>query len=71
MLVENNVFVGVKKPLYATDVGYAVARGNDFGGVANAAPVGTFSTAPYSYSLIAASAVKSSVVASAGQTLTF
>lgn len=33
LLVQNNVFVGVKKPLYSTDSGYANASGNDFGGV--------------------------------------
>ena len=33
LLVQNNVFVGVKKPLYSTDNGYANASGNDFGSV--------------------------------------
>ncbi|KAF9465581.1 pectate lyase B [Collybia nuda] len=71
LLVENNVFSGCKKPLYATDGGFAVARGNDFGGAANTAPSGSFSSAPYSYSLIGASSVRSAVASSAGQTLTF
>ncbi|KAK1218183.1 hypothetical protein PQX77_019142 [Marasmius sp. AFHP31] len=71
LLVENNVWVGAKKPLYETDGGFAVAKGNDFGGGENTAPVGNFNTAPYSYSLIAVGSVVSSVTASAGQTLTF
>ncbi|KAF9460937.1 pectate lyase B [Collybia nuda] len=71
LLVENNVFSGCKKPLYATDGGFAVARGNDFGGGANTAPNGSFSSAPYSYSLAGVSSVRSAVVSSAGQTLTF
>ncbi|CAA7269160.1 unnamed protein product [Cyclocybe aegerita] len=71
LLVENNVFSNAKKPLYSTDGGYAVARGNDFGGVANTAPAGTFTSAPYSYSLTAVGSVRSSVVSGAGQTLSF
>ncbi|KAF9048260.1 polysaccharide lyase family 1 protein [Hymenopellis radicata] len=71
LLVENNVWVSPKKPLYSTDEGYAVARGNDFADGENTAPTGTFSTAPYSYSLVSASAVKAAVTGSAGQTLSF
>ncbi|CUA75262.1 hypothetical protein RSOLAG22IIIB_05798 [Rhizoctonia solani] len=70
LLVENNVWEGVKKPLYATDRGFAVARGNDFGGASNSAPAGTFSKAPYDYTLLEAGKVKSSV-SSAGATLSF
>lgn len=71
VLVENNVFVDSKKPLYSTDSGYAVASGNDFGGASNAAEVGTLKTVPYSYTPIAATAVKAAVVGTAGNTLTF
>ncbi|KAF5371473.1 hypothetical protein D9615_009602 [Tricholomella constricta] len=83
LLVENNVWsefliprrdgimIGAKKPLYSTDGGFAVARGNDFGGAANTAPAGTFTQAPYSYTLIATSSVRSAVVSSSGQTLGF
>jgi pectate lyase len=71
VLVENNVFVGSKAPLYSTDAGYAVARDNDFGGASNAALAGTLTSVPYSYSLIATSSVKSSVIGVAGQTLSF
>lgn len=71
LLVENNVWTGTDKPIYQTDGGFAVARGNDFGGAANSAPVGTFTNAPYSYSLLAVGSVRSSVTSSAGQTLTF
>lgn len=71
LLVENNVFTGTNKPLYSTDSGFAVARGNDFGGASNTAPTGNFNSAPYSYSLLPVGSVRSSVVANAGQTLTF
>lgn len=49
----------------------AYASGNDFGGGSNAALVGTLKTVPYSYTLIAASAVKAAVVGTAGATLSF
>ncbi|KAJ7815967.1 pectate lyase [Mycena olivaceomarginata] len=71
LLVENNVWTGTDKPLYSTDAGFAVATGNDFGGAANAAPAGSFTSAPYSYSKLAASAVRAAVVSTAGQTLAF
>lgn len=72
LLVENNVWSsGNKKPLYSTDEGFAVAKGNDFGGGPNSAPTGNFNSAPYSYSLLATSSVKSSVTSGAGQTLSF
>lgn len=69
LLVENNVWTGTDKPLYSTDVGYAVAVGNDFGGAKNTAPTGSFTKPPYSYSLIATSSVRSAVVGGAGATL--
>ena len=71
VLVENNVFSGSKKPLYSTDAGYAVAKNNDFGGATNEALAGTLTSVPYSYSLIAVGSVKSSVVGTAGATLSF
>ncbi len=71
VLVENNVFVGSSKPLYSTDAGYAVATGNDFGGEANEALAGTLKTVPYTYTKVAATAVKAAVVGTAGNTLTF
>ncbi|KAJ8502945.1 hypothetical protein ONZ45_g11304 [Pleurotus djamor] len=46
LLVENNVWTGTTKPLYAITQGFAVAIGNDFGGAENTAPVGTFTTPP-------------------------
>ncbi|KAG8790147.1 hypothetical protein FRC12_012676 [Ceratobasidium sp. 428] len=72
LLVENNVwdYRGVSKPLYSTDGGFAVARGNLFGSGSNTAKAGTFSAAPYAYTLLDAGAVKSSV-SSAGATLSF
>jgi pectate lyase len=71
VLVENNVWTGTTEPLYATDTGYAVARGNDFGGASDTAPVGTFTTPPYSYKLTAVGSVRSAVVGVAGATLSF
>jgi len=71
LLVENNVWTGTTKPIYATDAGYAVARGNDFGGASNTAPTGTLTSVPYSYSLTAVGSVKATVVASAGNKLSF
>lgn len=69
MLVENNVFELTNDPLIAKN-GYAVARGNDFGVGANEAPEGTFTTAPYTYNLLATSTVKAYAVANAGAILT-
>ncbi|KAF9031358.1 pectate lyase [Hymenopellis radicata] len=71
LLVENNVWTGTDKPLYSTDSGYAVAIGNDFGGAESTALEGTFTSPPYDYDLIDTASVRSSVTASAGQTLTF
>ncbi|KAK7047384.1 hypothetical protein VNI00_006615 [Paramarasmius palmivorus] len=71
LLVENNVWVDPKKPLYSTGEGYAVANGNDFGGGENTAPEGTFTSPPYDYTLLDTSEVAASVTAEAGQTLTF
>jgi pectate lyase len=72
-LVQNNVWVSGKKPLYAVDNdGFAVASGNDFGGASNTAPAGTLTSVPYAIpSLAPASAVKAAVVGSAGNTLSF
>lgn len=72
VLVQNNVFVGSKKPLYSTDGGFAVENGNDFGTGKNEAPAGTLSSVPYTVpELLAADAVKAAVVGTAGNTLTF
>lgn len=62
---------GTTKPLYATDEGFAVAVGNDFGGAENTAPVGTFTTAPYPYTLIPTDGVRAAVVGTAGATISF
>ncbi|KAG9220291.1 hypothetical protein CCMSSC00406_0006356 [Pleurotus cornucopiae] len=71
LLVENNVWTGTNKPLYATTEGFAVAVGNDFGGAENTAPVGTFTTAPYPYTLVPTDGVRSAVVSTAGATISF
>uniref|UniRef100_A0A0W0EU34 pectate lyase n=1 Tax=Moniliophthora roreri TaxID=221103 RepID=A0A0W0EU34_MONRR len=71
LLVENNVWVDPKKPLYSTDEGFAISKNNDFGGGEDTAPTGDFNTAPYSYSMLATGSVVSSVTATAGQTLSF
>ncbi|PLB42553.1 pectate lyase family protein [Aspergillus candidus] len=71
LLVESNVFVDAKKPLYATDEGFAVERDNDFGSAENAAPEGTLTEVPYEYTLLGSGKVKEAVVGVAGQTLNF
>ncbi|KAB2574515.1 Pectate lyase [Lasiodiplodia theobromae] len=73
LLVEGNVFVNPKKPLYSTDAGYAVSVDNDFGSGENTAEEGTISSSDlgYDYTALASSAVSASVKASAGATLSF
>lgn len=73
LLVENNVWTNPakQKPLYSTDGGFAVARGNDFGGGANEAPVGNFNSPPYSYSLQSTTTTRNNVPNTAGQNLGF
>ena len=64
--IENNVFSGVTDPIYSTNGGYALATGNDLGGGANTAPFSAWNCPNYSYSLLATSVVKATVVAGAG-----
>ncbi|KAF8602568.1 pectate lyase B [Ceratobasidium sp. AG-I] len=71
LLVQNNVFVGVKKPLYSTDNGYANASGNDYGGVNVTYLTTTWDAVGYSYTLLAASAVPAYVNSTVGATLSF
>ncbi|KDN34975.1 hypothetical protein RSAG8_11981, partial [Rhizoctonia solani AG-8 WAC10335] len=71
LLVQNNVFENVAKPLYSTDNGYANASGNDFGGKSNAALSTSWSDVGYTYSLTATSSVTSTVNLNAGATLSF
>ncbi|KAJ7148541.1 pectate lyase [Mycena crocata] len=71
LLLENSVWSNATKAIKSTDGGFAVANGNDFGGATNTAPVGTFTKAPYTYSLLATSSVRAAVVGTAGQTLAF
>jgi len=71
MLVENNVFrssgVAVTTTGSSSVDGYANLRGNDFGGASlDITRTGTFTTAPYSYTLDATSSVISEVTAFAG-----
>ena len=71
MLIENNVFrnsgVAVTTTGSSTQDGYANIRGNDFGGAkVTITHVGTFTTAPYSYTLDPTSSVISEVTAYAG-----
>lgn len=58
--------------LYSTDAGYAYASGNDFGtcGSGNTADSTSAFSTGYSYSLDAASSVKSIVTSGAGPNLT-
>ncbi|KAG8700615.1 hypothetical protein FRC11_012798 [Ceratobasidium sp. 423] len=71
LLVQNNVFENVGKPLYSTDNGYANASGNDFGGKSNAALTTSWDAVGYSYTLTETSSVKSIVSSNAGATLSF
>ncbi|KAG8794812.1 hypothetical protein FRC12_021345 [Ceratobasidium sp. 428] len=71
LLVQNNVFEGVGKPLYSTDNGYTNASGNDFGGGNNTALTTTWSSVGYSYTLKDVSAVKAYVESVAGANLSF
>lgn len=71
MLVENNVFrttlVAVTTNRSSDVDGYANLRGNDLGGAATeVSRVGTFTTAPYSYTAEPASTVVASVTSGAG-----
>lgn len=72
VLVENNVFYNSTLPLYSVDgLGFAVARGNEFGIGNDSAPTGTLAKMPYTYELLDTDKVKDAVVAKAGQTLEF
>ncbi|KAG9122068.1 hypothetical protein FRC07_001700, partial [Ceratobasidium sp. 392] len=71
LLVQNNVFESVSKPLYSTDNGYANASGNDFGGASNTAPATSWSAVGYSYTLTATASTKSYVNSNAGAILSF
>ncbi|CAE6439967.1 unnamed protein product [Rhizoctonia solani] len=71
LLVQNNVFESVSKPLYSTDNGYANASGNDFGGASNTALTTTWSSVGYSYTLTATTSVKAYVNSNAGAKLSF
>ncbi|CAJ2505689.1 Uu.00g130830.m01.CDS01 [Anthostomella pinea] len=75
LLVESSVFEdSATKAIFSDDsdeTGYAVIDDVDLGGSTNTAPAGTLTSVPYSYTLLGSGSVKSSVVASAGQTLTF
>ncbi|KAK7441279.1 hypothetical protein CaCOL14_006151 [Colletotrichum acutatum] len=74
VLVESSVFSSVKKAITFLDsktTGYATVSDVDLGGSTNDAPAGTFSKPDYSYSKLGSAKVKASVVASAGQTLSF
>ncbi|KDN41220.1 hypothetical protein RSAG8_07634, partial [Rhizoctonia solani AG-8 WAC10335] len=71
LLVQNNVFESVGKPLYSTENGYANASGNDFGGASNTALTTSWSSVGYSYTLTATSSVKSYVNSNAGAKLSF
>ncbi|KEP49077.1 pectate lyase [Rhizoctonia solani 123E] len=71
LLVQNNVFESVGKPLYSTDNGYANASGNDFGGASSTALTTSWSSVGYPYTLLATSAVKAAVNSNAGAKLSF
>lgn len=71
LLIENNVFVNTKKPIYSTDDGYAVCKGNDFGGFNSKVSTGSLTSVPYDYPLSSTDSVKTDVCSGAGATLSF
>ncbi|KEP48676.1 pectate lyase [Rhizoctonia solani 123E] len=71
LLVQNNVFENVGKPLYSTDNGYANASGNDYGGKDATALTTTWDAVGYTYTLKDTSSVKSYVNSNAGAILSF
>ncbi|KAG8895347.1 hypothetical protein FRC01_012427 [Tulasnella sp. 417] len=67
MLIENNVFVNAVKPLMTLEEGgYANPVGNDWGGATPELNPGTFTTAPYTYTLGPTTGVSSAVQNGAG-----
>ena len=70
-MVENNVFFNTTAPMFSTFGGFAVSKGNDFGGASNTAPSGSLNTVPYTYSLTSTSSVKSAVLSGVGAKLSF
>lgn len=74
LLVQNSVFEDVDDPIYSTDSGYAVVENVEYiDSGTNEALAGTLSASdlPYSFTLMDVDSVKSSVLADAGQTLSF
>ena len=75
LLIESCVFENSgKKAIFSQDsdiTGYAVVNDVSLGGSDNTAPKGTLTSVPYSYSKLGSGNVKSSVLANAGQKLTF
>lgn len=75
LLVESSVFESsATKAIFSDDsdeIGYAVVSDVALGGSTNTASTGTLKSVPYSYSKLGSGSVKASVVASAGQTLSF
>jgi len=71
LLVENNVFVDTRKPIFSENNGYVVSRGNDFGGAACDAPTGTLTSVPYNCTLSSLDSVRSDVLSGAGANLYF
>lgn len=75
LLIESSVFESsATKAIFSADsdtTGYAVVNDVDLGGSTNTAPVGTLKTVPYSYSKLGSGSTKASVVANAGQKLSF
>ncbi|KAF8641288.1 hypothetical protein AX16_010067 [Volvariella volvacea WC 439] len=72
LIIENNVFVNTKNPIYSTSSGFIYACGNDGVGVIIAPSNCTFAPHPlYGYGLIPTPNVRSVVTSQAGQVLTF
>lgn len=70
MLIEGTVWSGIKKCVIE-DGGYAVLRDCDLGGGTNAAPTGTLTSVPYTYTLYSVASATSIVAANQGAILTW
>ncbi|KAI1179888.1 pectate lyase a [Nemania sp. FL0916] len=76
LLIESSVWESCpKKAIFTNDSnvgpGYAVVKDIDLGGSQNTAPTGSLTSVPYSYKLLGSGNTKASVMANAGQKLSF
>lgn len=68
LLIENNVFKNVRKPIFSFSDGCATATGNDFDGKKVTFPAGNLHV-PYKYDLVNTTKVASMVAGNCGNIL--